>query len=670
LTASTEPIAHIADRTGHAGLIEVWPTVKRDTPDQSEPWSPLEEESATSPVVQLAARIADTIAGWLKSGERLASEGRPIRAGDILILVRKRNPFAPVMVSALKTRGIRVAGSDRLVLTDQIAVQDLMALGDVLMLPEDDLALAALLKSPLIGLDDDHLVALAPGRQGSLWRELTGRAPTDPRLEEAVRRLQRWRARADEVPPFELYAGLLDAEGGRARMLARLGTEAADALDEFLNLALAYEDVAPPSLQGFLSWLRQGRREIKRDMEQGRDEVRVMTVHGAKGLEAPIVFLPDTCSTRSGRSPGSLLKLEDAERPINVPPPFLWPVKGTSGLAPVQQAKTAVARAETEERNRLLYVALTRARDRLYVAGFENGTAPPADCWYNLIREALADSLEEVRASDGTTVWRMESAQIAKPDAARREPRAASASLPLPAWAKRPAPKEPLIALPLVPSKLAPLGREAAGDPITRREGRLAEPPILPPNMLAEDGRFLRGTVTHALLEHLPTLPAEQWEKSADSFLATRAKQLSSSMRKAIAAETLAVLRDPAFAPLFGPGSRAEVAIVAEIADPDGKRPALRVAGKIDRLVRKDDSILIVDYKTNRPPPTDPAGVADAYLLQLAAYRWAVARIFDHQHVRAAILWTDGPRIMEIEPERLDAHQQRLWRIDPANLDA
>ena len=186
MTTSADPIAHIANRAGHAGLIEIWPTVKRETMDRPEPWSPLEEESAASPVVELAARIADTIAGWLKTSEILRSENRAIRAGDILILVRKRAPFAPVMVSALKARGIRVAGSDRLVLTEQIAVQDLMALGDVLTLPEDDLALASVLKSPLLGLDDDDLLALAPKRQGSLWHELMTRASSSPRLEKAA----------------------------------------------------------------------------------------------------------------------------------------------------------------------------------------------------------------------------------------------------------------------------------------------------------------------------------------------------------------------------------------------------------------------------------------------------------------------------------------------------
>jgi ATP-dependent helicase/nuclease subunit A len=663
-------VEHVAHRAGQAGLIEIWPTEARDEPQDTEPWSPLEEKAASSPVVRLAARIARTIHGWLQSGEKLASENRPIRAGDILILVRKRVPFAPAMISALKARGLKVAGADRLVLTEQIAVQDLMALGDFLTLPEDDLALAAVLKSPLFGLDDDDLTVLAPGRQGSLWQELVIRAAANPRFANAAETLKRWRALAEQAPPFEFYSALLDREGMRARMLERLGAEAADAIDELLNLALAYDDDAAPSLQGFLGWLRQGPREIKRDMEQGRDEVRVMTVHGAKGLEAPIVFLPDTCSTASGRRPGSLLRLENAERPLNVPAPVLWPVKGTSNLAVVQQAKAAVARAEAEERNRLLYVALTRARDRLYVAGFEGARGLPQDCWYNIVRDGLADRLEEVATADGRTVWRLSSAQTAKPEAAKATPGDAAAAAPLPAWARRPAPVEPLLTVPLAPSRLAPLESDAAGEPVHQPPGRLADPAILSPAALAEDARFLRGTLTHALLEHLPTLPQASWAAAAQAFIASRAAQLPASVRKAIVAEALAVLRDPAFAALFGPHARAEVAIAAEIPHPRGLGPALRLNGKIDRLVREKDGILIVDYKTNRPPPTDPAHVAETYLLQLAGYRLAVGRIFSQTHVRAAILWTDGPRIMEIPAKMLDEAERRLWQLDPANLDA
>jgi ATP-dependent helicase/nuclease subunit A len=660
----------VAHRAGHAGLIEIWPTEKADQAKPSEPWSPLAEAAATSTVARLATRIAQTIRGWLESGERLESEDRPIRAGDILILVRKRTPFAPAMISALKARGIKVAGADRLVLTEQIAVQDLMALGDFLTLPEDDLALASVLKSPLFGLDDNDLLALAPGRKGFLWQELVARAATEPRFAAPAATLKRWRARADLVPPFEFFSALLDADGMRPRMLERLGAEAADAIDELLNLALAYDKNAAPSLQGFLSWLREGTRIIKRDMEQGLDEVRVMTVHGAKGLEAPIVFLPDTCSTRSGRPPGSLLTLDDGRGTSDAPAPFVWPVKGTGDLAPMQQAKAAIAGGEAEERNRLLYVALTRARDRLYVSGFEGSKASPRDCWYNLICEGLADRLEQLTGADGSVVRRIASAQTVKPEAARAHASASAGGTPLPDWAKRPASPEPLITVPLAPSRLAPLESDAEGERAERPPGRRDEPTILSPSVLAEDARFLRGTLTHALLEHLPALPRERWATAVEAFVAGRGARLPAKVRKSMVAETLAVLREPAFTALFGPEARAEVAIVAEVPHPSGRGPALRLAGKIDRLVQEADTILIVDYKTNRPPPTDVAKVAEAYLLQLAAYRLAVSHIFSRQRVRAAILWTDGPRIMEIPDAMLQAAEQRLWQPSPAILDA
>jgi ATP-dependent helicase/nuclease subunit A len=671
LTASAGKVEHAAHRAGHAGLIEIWPTEKPQTLEQQEPWSPLADADVSSPIARLATRIADEIQGWLKTKEMLPSEGRPIRASDILILVRKRAPFAPAMVSALKLRGIKVAGADRLRLTEQLAVQDLMALGDFICLPDDDLSLAAVLKSPLLGFDDDDLLALAPGRKGSLWQQLLLAAGKNARFREAAETLRRWRARAEQIPPFEFYAALLDAESGRARMLKRLGSEAADPIDEFLNLALAYDDGAPPTLQGFLGWLREANPEIKRDMEQGRDEVRVMTAHGAKGLEAPIVFLPDTCSTRSGRRPGGLLRLEDAARPSGVPPPFLWPVKGMSRTDAVQSARRAAERAEAEERNRLLYVAFTRARDRLYVAGFESSQAPPPDCWYNLIREGLDGVLAEVAKPDGRVVWRLEERQTAKPETARRSGAAPAGAAPLPDWAKRKAAPEPLLTIPLVPSRLAPLETDAEGEPVDApRRRRYADPPATGPTALADESRFLRGTLIHALLEHLPTRPQANWTAAAEAFVAGRGGKLARAARKGIVTETLAVLRDARFAALFGSESRAEVALAAEIPRPDGNGPALRLNGKIDRLALDGDSVLIVDYKTNRPPPDAPERVADAYLLQLAAYRLCIGRIFPGRRVRAAILWTDGPRIMEIPPAALDAFEQRLWQLDPASLDA
>ena len=664
-------VRHVANRAGHAGLVEIWPTEKHQAPAGSEPWSPLEEEGATPSVVRLAARVAATIERLIGNREMLASENRPIRAGDILILVRKRQPFAPAMISALKARNIDVAGADRLVLTDQIAVQDLMALGDFVLLPSDDLVLASILKSPLIGFDDEDLITLSLDGTGSLWDRLRFRAGSEAHFRGAVERLQNWQTRSEYLPPFEFFANVLDADGGRAQLLARLGAEAVDAIDEFLNLALSYDDAAPPSLQGFLAWLREGRREIKRDMEQGRDQVRVMTVHGAKGLEAPIVFLPDTCTTRSARLPNGLLTLDDAERPGAVPPPFLWPIKGTSRVPRVQSAKALISRAETEERNRLLYVALTRARDRLYVAGFETSRPPPVDCWYNLIWNALSPDLIEATADDGQSVWRLKSEQTAMPDKPKPRPRSSLAFSPLPSWAKTKAPREPMLTMPLVPSRLARL--EAPTEPpqaTGHRRRPPQEPPILSPAALTDDARFLRGTLTHALLEHLPSVRIEDRAAAADAFLAGRASQLPRETRRQIARETLAIVEDSRFAVLFGPDSRAEVAIAAEVRDPRGMGPALRLTGKIDRLVRTADAVMIVDYKTNRPPPADAAHIPEAYLFQLAAYGLGIAGIFPGVPVKAAILWTDGPRMMEVPGALLGSYEQQLWQLGPASLDA
>jgi ATP-dependent helicase/nuclease subunit A len=666
----SSPVRHIAHRAGHAGLIEIWPTEKYEAPNPTEAWSPLDETGATPSVVRLANRIADTIAGWLRSGEMLVSEGRPVRAGDILVLVRKRLPFAPALVSALKSRGVPVAGADRLMLTEQIAVQDLMALGDALTLPEDDLALAAVLKSPLFGFDDADLMALAHAREGSLWDQLQSHHGSGDRFAPAAQTLRSWRLAAEREPPFEFYAGVLDREGGRARMLARLGTEAADAIDELLNLALTQDGGAPPSLQGFLCRLRQGQREIKRDMEQGRDEVRVMTVHGAKGLEAPIVFLPDTCSTRSARQSNSLVPVAGVELPSGLPPPFLWPVKGTSKVQAVQAAKGLVDAAETEERNRLLYVALTRARDRLYVAGFEGAQPLRANCWYNLIKDGLASLLQEITCPDGRTVWQMRSPQTVPPAASKARSETIADAGPPPAWATTPAPPEPLITQPLIPSRLAPLEAAAAADesaaPSSAKRHRPIEPAVLSPSQMADDSRFVRGNLTHALLEHLPQIPQRGWAAAAEAFLARHGAQLAAKARREVAAETLAILQDKTLAALFGPDSRAEVPIAAEFPHPDGTGPALRLTGKIDRLVKTDASVLILDYKTNRPPPADPQSVADAYLFQLAAYRLGVSQIFPAMKIEAAILWTDGPRLMKMPADLLDIYQRRLWEQAPA----
>ena len=370
---------------------------------------------------------------------------------------------------------------------------------------------------------------------------------------------------------------------------------------------------APPSLEGFLAWLREGQREIKRDMEQGRNEVRVMTVHGAKGLEAPIVFLPDTCTTRSARPANGLLILEDAARPSKVPPPFLWPVKGTSKVA--ARAASAKARIsptrETEERNRLLYVALTRARDRLYVAGFEGKRPPPQDCWYNLIK-AWAGRLPE--GSEGAR----RPSRVAPHERADGQAGASASRGQALHWSakghcrrgRRPRRRASRCSPCRSCLRVSPRSRcEAEEAPASPSRRPPAEPPILAPARLTEDARFLRGTLTHALLEHLPAPAAGQLASGCGGL--SRQPRHSAPGRDASGdrgRDSGRSRRTRRWHRSLGPDSRAEVAIAAEVPHPVRPGTVLRLTGKIDRLVRDGQSVMIVDYKTNRPPPASPDG--------------------------------------------------------------
>lgn len=657
------PEPHTAMRQGHAGLVEVWPIEEPAESEPAPPFEPLRDEGdAANPVETLANRIADTIERWVKEGtERLESEDRPIRAGDVMILLRRREPFVRPMIRALKARNIPVAGADRMTLGDQLAVMDLMALGDVLLLPEDDLSLATVLKSPLFGLDDDHLFALAHERRGSLWRALHERRGEQPLFEEAAAMLDEWLRRVDYLPPYEFYAGLLEEHGMRARhrLLARLGPDAGDALDEFLNLALSYERRAAPTLQGFLDWMRSTQAEVKRDMEQGRDEVRIMTVHGAKGLEAPIVFLPDTCGLPKSGGQATLLSLPQADAPAGAPQHIVWVPPDVMPLEPITQAKERRRQAELEEYRRLLYVAMTRARDRLYVCGWRGGNKPSAGNWHELVVGGLKELLTEAKDAAGRPVWRYHRPQdpqvppIAAPSASAPE-RAA----PLPDWARRPAAAEPPRRVPLTPSSLLPLRRAAPA---------AGEQSVDSPLHLIDQRRFLRGELVHALLQYLPGLARERRAAAARALLARRGHELDADELDEIARETLAILDAPQFADLFGPDSLAEVPIVARIGEGAARR---EVSGQIDRLLVRPHEVLIVDFKTNRPPPQRPQDVAPAYIAQLAAYRLALRALYPDKSLRCALLWTAAPRLMAIPEALLEEAERHLLPAVPGHAPA
>lgn len=667
LTSGQKGIKHDASRAGHAGRIEVWRTEPVQPASSASPWLPLDDTAARAPAHRLADKIASTIKGWLETKQKLLTENREIRAGDILILVRKRHPFAAPMIAALKSRQIPVAGADRMALIEQIAVQDLLAIGDFVTLPEDDLALACVLKSPMFNFTDDDLLAFAPNRKGALWKAFLAHASANSKFKIAAELLKKWRAKADYFPPFEFYSGVLERDFGRSRLLQRLGNESADAIDEFLDAALTYDDGAPPSLTGFLAHMRAAAREIKRDMEHGRDEVRVMTVHAAKGLEAPVVFLPDTCSADTSGKGQRLISISAEPRPSATPDPVVWAVKGTSSLEALAAASQAKAQRETEERNRLLYVAMTRARDQLFVAGFEGKKARSPECWYDLICNGLNIVWDDVKSES----FVLETKQTAPPEEAVRISLNPAIADELPEFAKHRAPPEPQLSVPLAPSRLEAYASDADGEPllpsktdpaVTRDNGS----PLA--NMAAN--RFLRGTLTHALLEHLPALAPATRKIAAENYVAKRGNDLLETTRVSIVREALAILNDENFAPIFSPNSRAEVPISATVPRPTGKGPALKLSGQIDRLAVTDDDILIVDYKTNRPPPGDVAQVPPAYLYQLAAYVLALGEIYPKHSVRAALLWTDGPRLMEIPKSVLVDYGKMLWDLDLMSLDA
>ena len=446
LSSEPGPTTHTAARQNLPGRVVVWPMIA--PPEKIEPadWtSPVDHLGEKSPEVQLANRIAETIAGWLQREEQLESSGRPIRPGDILVLSRMRGAQTEAINRALKTKGVPIAGADRIKLTEHIAVMDLLALGRVMLLPEDDLSLAAVLKSPLVGLDEDQLFALANGRgRATLWQRLKDAAARDgDAFAEARARLAGWRGRVDRSDPHAFFAGVLGPDGGRARFLRRLGTEAEDVLDEFLARALTFEEANTPSLEGFLAWLTAADTDVRRDTDSARDEVRVMTAHGAKGLEAPIVFLVDNGSQPvHPNHDAKVVSLAD-DRTGDVAP-LVW-ARNARTMPGIVRARIEALRGDAEdEYRRLLYVAITRACDRLYVCGTEKqvGERDRNKRWHPLICAALEPDWVEGEDALGLPFfeWRPPGGIVAK---ARGKQEAMAFAPQRPDWLATPAPPPP-----------------------------------------------------------------------------------------------------------------------------------------------------------------------------------------------------------------------------------
>ncbi|MGA0544648.1 double-strand break repair helicase AddA [Brevundimonas sp. VNH65] len=648
-------ILHAGARAGQHGAVDLWPLFEDPATEDRPAWNaPVDKESRFSGRKRLAQALARDIRRQVQTGVAVHDRGpdgpcrRAARYGDYLVLVRRRDATFEEIIRALKTEGVPVAGADRLKLSSHIVFDDLISVARFALYPEDDLSLAEVLRSPLCDVTDFgnphslYPLADAAERQGrSLWSELTRRADEHPEWRLARDLLQ---AAIDdrERDPFAFFSGVLnrvDATGlsGRGRILIRLGREAEEAIDETLAQVLAAEGRGGVDLETCLSLLEAADVEVKREMEGARDEVRVMTVHGAKGLEAPIVILPDTTSRAKPQGP-SLMPVALGPDPDDGEGWLMCPgAKGDDCAASTGARQARIDRTDAESL-RLLYVALTRARDRLVVmgralkrpdTGFEEGS------WWAVISETLqrlADREPGAVRDIGDGVLRFG----VDPGEAPRSTPVVTEAVAVPAWAQTPPPPDASARF-ASPSKMDETLRIAAPSPLAVAAGGL--------------GRFRRGDLIHRLLERLPDIAPSDRPDAALRLLA-RERDLSDDQRAEMIAAAFGVLDDARFAPVFGPGSRAEVALTGTAPE---LPPGVSVSGRIDRLVITPDRVLVVDFKSNRPAPDRIEDADPAYVTQMAVYAAVLHRLYPDRPVEAALVWTDGPKLMAVPQALMDA---------------
>ena len=603
------------------GSVTLWPPIiEGGSAEDEEAW-------IDDSVRELAGQIAITLKGWLRDGRLLGSKGRPMRPEDVMILVKRRGDLASLIVARLYAEGVPVAGVDRLRLNAPLAVQDLLAAIRFVLQPGDDLSLASLLVSPLIGWTQDELMHAAPRRGGTLWRHLTDTQPAERLLP-----LRDMLARADLQTPYRFLEDILSGPlDGRRKLIRRLGEEARDPIGELLNAALDFEATTTPSLQRFLDWFDRGDVDIVRDAAVPMDSVRVMTAHGAKGLQAPVVILADACVDPT-QSPRSVLRWRPEEGAEPVP---VFRPRASERGGPLDMVADAAERRELEEHWRLFYVAATRAEEQLVIAGSLGPRCkgvPPEQSWYAAADRAFAALGLAAGEGERTFVGSRPQSPVKSSAAARALP---SPPARAPAWAYAQAPQEARPPRPLAPSSLG--------------EDTVADPPPTPAMRAAAE----RGRLQHSLFERLPAVPVSERAAAAERWLLRAGGVADPAERQAVADPVCAILADPRFAELFGPDSLAEAPITAVLGD------GTVVSGTVDRLLIAPGRVRVVDFKTGRQVPDGADAVPAYHLRQMAAYAAALAVIFPESAIEAALLYTAGPALITLPPALLEAHRPR-----------
>lgn len=633
---SVEKIGHYPARTQGGGTVTLWPPLQeekrpRDTDDW--PIEPVDAEPGSERLV--AGRIADAIESWIRTGRLLGGRGRAVSADDVLILVQKRSRLFQEIIRALRARKIPTPGADRLGVTGHIAVLDLLALIDVLLNPADDLQLAALLRSPLFDLSEDDLFELAANRaeRQTLWSALF--ASSAPAAQAAATRLGHWRSELDMDRPFEFLAGVLYEEGGLKQFHARLGAEVDEVLSELLDLALSHEQGEQPSLQGFAAEMRRRTVVIKRELAEAGGGVRVMTVHGAKGLEAPIVILADATTKPSTQQLGKPVYVLNA-----APGPLLLHASSKGQHVDETGAiRDRIDATRAEEYWRLLYVAMTRAEDELYVTGAlsasQKADTQLEGSWYQAVTMGLGPELVPVENGMGAIE------ALVYPTLVGAAALDATVSAPPPAG--QPLELDP-VPPPQVERMVSPSLAGHSGD-ITPMTPTLAE------QVRDAEAARREGLALHALLQHLAGL--DLGDRQAVAYRALEALLPDDPDRHAVlAGRALSILSRPDLAHLFASGSRAEVPFLL----PARQGPEdIRLSGRIDRLVVDESHVLVVDYKSDRVVPATPAEVPPAYRTQLGLYALVAGQLFPGRSVSAAILWTELESLMNLPHELLEA---------------